>query len=85
MLVKDEPSSVPLEHVMASLPIIAWQHVARDWILAPTPTKLEYGGGCSVVVSVGSAPCPHPKLTGRSLGFDAVSFDWGGKRERMSF
>ena len=29
--------------------IMAWQHVARDWTLAPAPTNLNTGG-CSAVV-----------------------------------
>jgi hypothetical protein len=55
-----------------------------DWTLASAPTQFEYGRllrSCPA----SSAPCPHPLLTDKSLGLDVVSFDWGGRRERMSF
>ena len=67
--------------------IVAYHSLATrrfDWTLAPTPTQFEYG---NLLRShpVSSAPCPHPQLTGKSFWLYVLSFEWGGRRERMSF
>jgi hypothetical protein len=57
---------------------------ARDWTLASAPTHSEYGR-LPRSRPASSAPYPHPQLTDKSLSLYVLSFDWGGRRERMSF
>ncbi|MFQ5540252.1 MAG: hypothetical protein ACE5FB_07595 [Candidatus Binatia bacterium] len=80
---KDEP----IYATRARYGIVAHNSLATrrfDWTLAPAPTQLEYGR-LPRSRPASSAPCPHPQLTGKSLWLYVVSFDWGGRRERMSF
>ena len=80
---KMKRSSVPLEHVMASLSIMAWQLLE---LIGPSlPLRPNFYGMLFYSRPASSAPPPSPRITVTSHLLDDISLDWDGMRGRRKF